>query len=67
MNNKVWGCTEILPTHVQEFVTMRHAKQGNLAFTTKTASQQRLNFHTCNYPGLEFISKGKISSVKENN
>ena len=54
-------------THVQEFVTMRHPKQGNLAFTTKTASQQRLNVHTCNYPGLEFISKGKISSVKENN
>ena len=22
-------------THVQEFVTMRHLKQGNLAFTTK--------------------------------
>ena len=34
---------------------------------TRTASQQRLNVHTCNYPGLEFISKGKISSVKENN
>ena len=52
-------------THVEEFVTMRHHKQGNLAFTTKTASQQQLNVYTCNYPGLEFISKGKISSVKE--
>ena len=51
----------------QEFVTMRHQTVAYLAFITKLASQQRLNVPTCNYSGLEFISKGKISYVKGNN
>ena len=66
-------------THVQEFVTMRHPKQGNLAFTTNTASHQRLNVHACIQPRSQALSpfppwergwqlsRFRLSSVKENN
>ena len=58
--NERYACTRVC-------YDARSQTVAYLAFTTKTAPQQRLNFHTCNYPGLEFISKGKISSVNENN
>ena len=58
--NERYACTRVC-------YDARSQTVAYLAFTTKTASQQRLNVHTCNYSGLEFISKGKISSVIENN